>query len=92
MHNNNDDEQQQPQQGQGERFDSLSSSAFDDDYGDDPDDFVANTKPSGGNKRASTNGKNKQGSIYSSKHTRIKQAQREKQTATKKNTTTSPKK
>jgi len=73
---------QEKQQQQQQRFDSVGSDAFDDDYGDDPDDFVANTKPSGG-KQSSKSSKNKQGSIYSSKHTRIKQAQRETRTNTK---------
>ncbi len=72
-------EQQQPQEEQ-QRQDSVQSDAFDDDdddnYGDDPDDFVANQKPSG-NKGGTNHTKNKQGSVYSSKHSRIKQAQRE---------------
>lgn len=67
--------EKQQQQEQQQRQDSVQSDAFDDDYGDDPDDFVANQKPSG--RGTNTNTKNKQGSIYSSKHSRIKQAQRE---------------
>ncbi len=59
-------EQQQPQEEQ-QRQDSVQSDAFDDDdddnYGDDPDDFVANQKPSG-NKGGTNHTKNKQGSVY----------------------------
>ena len=77
-------EKQQQQQEQQPRQDSAGSDAFDNDYGDDPDDFVASQKPSGSSKRgANTNTKNKQGSVYSSKHSRIKQAQRESRSNTK---------
>jgi hypothetical protein len=65
---------------QQQREDSIGSDAFDHEYmyGDDPDDFVANAKPSGSaSGKQGANSKNKQGGIYSSKHTRIKQAQRE---------------
>eukprot|EP00544_Gedaniella_sp_CCMP2646_P013312 CAMPEP_0202482092 /NCGR_PEP_ID=MMETSP1361-20130828/1537_1 /ASSEMBLY_ACC=CAM_ASM_000849 /TAXON_ID=210615 /ORGANISM="Staurosira complex sp., Strain CCMP2646" /LENGTH=100 /DNA_ID=CAMNT_0049109831 /DNA_START=274 /DNA_END=573 /DNA_ORIENTATION=- len=40
-------EKEQQQQEEQQRQDSVQSDAFDDDYGDDPDDFVANQKPSG---------------------------------------------
>ena len=65
------DKQQQQQQ------DSVRSGAFDDEYGDDPDDFVANAKPTGGagSARTSTNKSSK--GVYTAKHTRIKEAQRE---------------
>jgi hypothetical protein len=75
-----------------QRQDSVQSDAFDDDYGDDPDHFVANQKPSG-NKGGTNHTKNKQDSVYSSKHSRIKQAQREsRNTAKPKNQAPSTKK
>jgi hypothetical protein len=76
------EKEQQQQREEQQRQDSVQSDAF--DYGDDPDDFVANQKPSG-NKRGTNHTKNKQGSVYSSKHSRIKQAQRESRNTTKPN-------
>jgi hypothetical protein len=63
---------------QAERQDSERYDAYF-DY-DDPDDFVANSKPSGakGNAKGSNNkDKNSSGNIYSVKHNRIKEAERE---------------
>jgi hypothetical protein len=59
---------------------------FDDSYLD-YDDFSANTGHVGGGKRGTTGGTNKdkesgKGTIYSSKHTRMYEAQRAKQAAT----------
>jgi hypothetical protein len=62
---------------QAERQDSERDDVYFDH--DDPDDFVASSKPSGakGNAKGSNKNKNSSGNIYSVKHNRIKEAQRE---------------
>jgi hypothetical protein len=65
---------------QAERQDSARSDASFDCTYDDPDDFVASSKPSGGakgNAKGSNKDKNSSGNIYSVKHNRIKEGQRE---------------